>query len=477
MSLNTDVRAQMQQVEYQKFAEIQNDSNFPPVSTISWQYPDTGQNPVSSMQVFPKYAVLTYDVGSNGTNGLPFGDNSTTDAFGRLRISNPTTLMDVKLLYDKQPFMFDEVVNGTATSTFSANDSCVVMRTAAPGDYVIRQTRVHFNYQPGKSILSMFTGLAAPEPNIIKRIGVFQSLSSAPYEPSDGIYLEVIGSGPRLVVTKTLGTPATTTIPQSAWNVDRLDGTGPSGISLDFTKTILFTIDYEWLGVGRIRFGFNIGGKTYYCHYESHLNELTVPYMTSPNQPARYEIRQTGVGSGMMKHICATVISEGGADDDGVNGMMVSATLSAAVTVNRSSNPTFNPVLALRFNPVCHDLVAIIKNIEFLNLGSSGEDMIYELRLNPTISPDLNWQNLDTNFLQMAAGGLAYSLTSPGYKLLGGYAGGGNARAIESTDISRSLARLGTAINGTPDVLVICARTFASSDKNCLAAMNILIKA
>jgi hypothetical protein len=45
-----------------------------------------------------------------------------------------------------------------------------------------------------------------------------------------------------------------------------MDGTGRSGITLDVTKTQIFIVDLEWLGVGRVRLGFVIDGKIYYCH-------------------------------------------------------------------------------------------------------------------------------------------------------------------------------------------------------------------
>jgi len=155
--------------------------------------------------------------------------------------------------------------------------------------------------------------------------------------------------------------------------------------------------------------------------------------------------------------------------------MLVSATLSAGVSV---SHIKFTPVLAIRFAPGIHDLVAIIKNFEILNLdnGATSSPMIYELRLNPTISPTLNWTDLDTNWLQMAAGGTAYTITSPGYKLVGGYAPP-SLTTPASSEISRTLARLGSSINGVPDTLVVCAKTLASADKDALVAINILIKA
>lgn len=79
-------------------------------------------------------------------------------------------------------------------------------------------------------------------------------------------------------------------IPQSAWNLDKADGTGPSGYRLDLTKMQMFYIDYSWYGAGSIRFGFRgHKGEIIYCHKVQNNNLNTSAYMRSGNLPARYE--------------------------------------------------------------------------------------------------------------------------------------------------------------------------------------------
>jgi hypothetical protein len=82
-------------------------------------------------------------------------------------------------------------------------------------------------------------------------------------------------------------------IPQSQWNLDKLDGTGPSGYNLDLSKMQMFYIDYSWYGAGFIRWGFRTtGGNLTYCHKLANNNVNTEAYMRSGNLPARYETRQ-----------------------------------------------------------------------------------------------------------------------------------------------------------------------------------------
>ncbi len=67
------------------------------------------------------------------------------------------------------------------------------------------------------------------------------------------------------------------------------------------------SVDYQWLGVGRMRFGLDLDGiLIYFTEHNCANNEPNV-YMSSPNQPIRYEIRQVGVGSGSFDMICSQV--------------------------------------------------------------------------------------------------------------------------------------------------------------------------
>jgi hypothetical protein len=77
---------------------------------------------------------------------------------------------------------------------------------------------------------------------------------------------------------------------QSSWNIDKCDGTGPSGYNLDLTKMQMLYIDYSWYGAGAIRFGFkNQRGEIIYAHRLPNANLRTEAYMRSGNLPSRYE--------------------------------------------------------------------------------------------------------------------------------------------------------------------------------------------
>ncbi len=71
----------------------------------------------------------------------------------------------------------------------------------------------------------------------------------------------------------------------------------------------------EWLGVGRVRFGFYAYGKIQYCHQVTNINILTEPYTNTINLPVCYSIHNsspTATPANNFTQICSTVISEGG---------------------------------------------------------------------------------------------------------------------------------------------------------------------
>ena len=464
MSINTRVWTNAANTESGKFVEIVNDSNFPPTSATT----DPAFGTPTTIE-YPKYAVLTYDVSTSQVNGSPFGDNASTDAFGRLRISQPKTLLDSKLINDKQPQTYDEVISGSATSTHVTGDSMINMATTGNGAFVIRQTTTHFNYQPGKSIVGNFSGVFNPETNIIKRVGLFQGESASPHNPTDGVFLEASNSQVSFRVLKTVGTSVNLSAAQTSWNIDRLDGSGPSGLTIDFTKAQIIYIDYEWLGVGRVRCGFVLEGKIYYTHEFTNLNGIAAPYMTGSNQPVRYEIRQIGTGSGSLKQICATVLSEGGEDNVGTS---MTASLSTGISVDAVA---FRPLIAIRLNPINHDSTPVLKVIDILNGGNTS--IIYKIVRDPIISGgSLSYKNFESYSSMQYAEGSATLVVSGGYDIHTAYASQGNSANASGTSLSDmigELSTLGTKINGTPTTIVIAAKATTGTANPVFASVNL----
>jgi hypothetical protein len=78
--------------------------------------------------------------------------------------------------------------------------------------------------------------------------------------------------------------------PQSSWNLDTMDGNGPSGYSLDLSKMQMFFIDFSWYGAGAVRWGLRgSNGRVTYVHKIANNNINYEAYLRSGNLPARYQ--------------------------------------------------------------------------------------------------------------------------------------------------------------------------------------------
>jgi hypothetical protein len=96
-------------------------------------------------------------------------------------------------------------------------------------------------------------------------------------------------------------------IPQSQWNIDKADGTGPSGFKLDLNKIQMVYIDYSWYGAGAARFGFkNQRGEVIYVHRILNGNQKFEAYMRSGNLPARYESATNSLTTRLTASLGAT---------------------------------------------------------------------------------------------------------------------------------------------------------------------------
>ena len=291
-----------------------------------------------AITVYPPY-------GSSSTKPsyVAFG-GTTVDAFGRLRVSQPYTLFDSQSRYAADP-AYSYSTSGTgATTTWQTDKSSINLYpgTSSAGSAVAQSFR-SFPYQPGKSLLTLQTfTLAAQQTGLTQRVGLFNT--------ANGIYLEQTGTslptGVSLNIRSASGSGNQQAL-KSAWNVDKFDGTGPSGVTLDLTKTQIFFIDIEWLGVGSVRCGFVVNGVLYVAHVFNNANVQSFVYMTTAILPLRFEITTTSIPTGtpVLQQICSSVISEGGYEQ-------TSQVYNARVTTAYASTltTTFVPLISIRLN-------------------------------------------------------------------------------------------------------------------------------
>ena len=302
--------------------------------------------------------------GGDTPTPITFAPSTAQDAFGRLRTSSPLTLFDSSHRFDDNDLWATATVTG-GTAVFNADQGLVDLNvTAASGSSVTRETVKVFAYQPGKSLLVMSTFvMAPPKTGLTQRVGYYGIDNGFYLDQADNVDVAFVK---RSIVT---GSVIDTVVLQQDWNGDKLDGTGPSGITLDLTKAQILWMDLEWLGVGSVRMGFVIDGQFILCHTFHHANLITSTYITTASLPLRYEIFNTAgtTGTSTLKQICSTVISEGGYE---LRGAQLSAGTTITAPKTFAVAGTYYPMMSIRLKSTRLDAIVIPTAISLLGLGN-----------------------------------------------------------------------------------------------------------
>ena len=385
---------------------------------------------------------------------VPSLDSGIVDAFGRQRVSELITMFSSSLTKDGGGWDWDIELSGNTgnieygwdnwTSSFpmTVNDT----HNAA----VVRQSFRRFHYQPGKSQLTIMSHvLGAGEVGVTKTIGYG--------DENNGIFLQSIDNVLGFTIrTNTTNNAVDTFVAQANWNLDKLDGTGVSGYTLNVAKANILFIDFEWLGVGRVRCGFVIDGKVIYAHAFNNANNLEGVYMRHPNLPLRYELTCNGdqAANSTLTQICSMVASEGGMTPI---GNPRTAHTTANVAVAAGDEPTV--ILGIRLSNTNQDNQILLKGAAIYN-DVDNSAVEYQLIMAPTVNGAFagSWEVGNGTTVEFITGNGAQTVND-GRLLVTDYATTRSAGTIGE----ESRPELGYTINGVPIELYLCARRVRGS--------------
>lgn len=393
-------------------------------------------------------------------NTVSFEGTPQVDAFSRFRTSQLNSILEIKHVYDKNPLLIDELLNGNATSNWVPEHSDIEMNVLQNSDYVIRQTKGRGVYAPGKGGLFEATFMHFQiQSNIIKRVGYFSSDSSAPYTGGfDGFFLESNGNTGDVTFQVWRTGTQIHSIPVSAWRSDVVD---PA--TIDWQKDQLFWCDFQWLGVGRIRAGLVMPGKGFVQFVEAcSANTMEDPFMTNPNQPIRYEIRQLGSGPslpeyGSFHQLCAHYAIEGSQNSLGKAASIINSTERTLATPGLKY-----PLIGYRVGSTWKGANIILDSLFALN-QVTGTDYLITVEMNPGItggSP--TFVPLVNTPVEWSQGNGSYTVNSTGI-ILKSYIGKGNAATTDNYSMVDNLIRPGVCINGVKDEVWICVTPLVTS--------------
>ena len=403
-----------------------------------------------------------------GTPGLAFADNPSIDAFGRLRVGQPQILLDSKQVGNTPDLLTSNLVSGSGAVTYSVNRSSTYLTVGTAIGAAVRQTRARAVYQPGKSLLVFQTFVMAPgQTNLTQRVGLFDG-TPGPVTQQAGIFLQLVGTTLSLVKrTYLTGSVVDTAVAQASWNIDKMDGTGPSGLTLDITKAQILMMDLEWLGVGRCRIGFVINGLIYYVHQFVHSNLIANVYISNPNLPLRWEIQATGTvtGTPQLEAICGSVSSEGGYEPLGFDGAADNQNTLTSLT-----NGTWGELCAIRIQAAFLPFAtAYLQGFTTANDKASATTGVFLYRVvwNPTATGAGAWSALTNSILEKNTTRTVTADT--GLIVAAGY---GGAAAPANLPAARPMLTMGMDLTGLADVYSLQVRNVNLGTSNFVGTLN-----
>ena len=242
-------------------------------------------------------------------------DERGLDGFSRLPTSNPTALFDAQFTYDLHPLLYEQITTGAgATITHDATNHMALFgfSSTPTGGESILQSFEYLRYQPGKAQQPVITfNMNGAVANCIKFAGYSDGDNGYEYRLEADIYGDPIH---QLCILSTSDN-GDQSILQADWNLDKLNGSGASGIDLQDDQEQIFLVDFQALYVGRVRMGFDIDGKVIWAHEFNHANLTTKPYIAYANLPIRAGMTCTDTVTTTMWFNCTSVISMGGQEE------------------------------------------------------------------------------------------------------------------------------------------------------------------
>lgn len=252
------------------------------------------------------------------------------DSFGKAKVSQETVLSNFIPEYDDLSATHSIETSGTVLDTYIPLEKSIrVGVDTAVGDRYCRTSHKYHKYTAGiTNTLMMTVNPGLPKENVVKRFGYF--------DDNNGLFFShnglEVGVNIRSNVT---GTPVDSFINKSDFNGDPMDGSGISGVIANPEKSNIYFIDFQWLGVGAVRFGIvNPNGTKILLHTIENANSNDTVYMGSANLPVRHEIFNSGAtGSATEMKIHNSTVIQHTATPDFTGRRFSTANANSTATV------------------------------------------------------------------------------------------------------------------------------------------------
>lgn len=228
---------------------------------------------------------MAFGNGSFVTGGQLSIENVTVTSFNELLVASRKSQMNYKPTWGASSFRYELVETGAGSSAAETNGEFLLKSGTASSNVASITTNKRGQYRAG-AVGQAGIGVRIPtSPTGTQEVkwGYSDLIESGFYfgEDSTGKFVAILTGG---VETKTY---------QVNWNGDKLDGTGSSGLTLDYSKGVITHIDFTWYGYGTIQFSLFLydESKKKQIRVITHTIEVNnSASITDPNQPLKFEV-------------------------------------------------------------------------------------------------------------------------------------------------------------------------------------------
>ena len=370
------------------------------------------------------------------TSPLPVALGGAASAGSALRVAAQGAAWSSSHTYGIDALHWDELLAGAATITHVANHGAARLTvTASASDRAVSQSRIYFPGSTGVATWVSFAFLFGAGVNgVTRRIGAF--------DDDRGVYLEQVGAQIALVQrTSVSGSPVNSSVLQASWNVDPLDGSGPSGETLDISRAQVLWVGHEQgYRVGAQVVALMLGGKLVPVHRFDSANTIGTPHASDDARPARAEILSDGAGAGSFD-VYSCAFTEDGAR--ALRGRRMSAqVIQRAIT---AASATW-PILAIRPKlTVGGKENRILRLLRAVDVIAEGAEISWALNIGGDVT-DGAWADVDATYSGMEKNDTGTTI-SGGLTLPGGLIMAGNREALAQSVEGALLSSIGLDIS------------------------------
>lgn len=403
------------------------------------------------------------ELNSLGTLNNPVIISPTTygkTAFGEQRVALPFALADLINKYEITPTEYSTLTGSSGVASIShvpAESAIKLQVDGTSGSLGKLRTNTFYRYSAGKgqNIKMTLYHNDSGQSNQVRRWGYF--------DDSDGLFFQLSGSNLSIVERKsTTGAVTEINHPQSTWNVDKLNGTGASGVTIDVTKSQIYELRFQWLGVGFADFYIN----GIHTHNIPHANLISGPYMKTGQLPLSWDVENNlSSSTGAMTTVCASVISENGEPPPEYS---YAAFNSTAISVSTTEIPVLSIRPKSTYNGITNRIITLPKKAV---VSTEGARISFRIIAN-TVLTGASWSSVATT------SGTEFDVSSTsftgGETLYYGFLPGSNdAETVELEKFFSILARKlrQNAFATAVDSLTIVAKNEAAGSTNVRSAI------